>query len=184
MNPVTHYLYECPELELVAFDCPRVSRMLRPWEVYLRTTLSPSHSHRLMAQGRFPRFGPVAVRSRGLPEHVLDAFLAERMAARVGLAPLGSRPLLCQWRFDVAKVPGVVGIRLLRRVEVLALCGLSKSALHRLVERGLFPAPVPLGPRASRWVAHEVEAWVRGHARCAPVAGSTERVDARPGVSS
>ena len=140
--------------------------MLRPCDVYERTTLSSSQVHRLMAQGRFPLFVRLTPGTTGLPEYVLDAFLAERMAARCGLPPLGYRPPLPQWHFDMSRVPALSGIRLLRRIEVEARVALTKTPLYRLVAQGAFPGPVPLGPRAARWVAHEVDAWVRDPASC------------------
>lgn len=50
--------------------------------------------------------------------------------------------------------------RLLRLEEVLAIVGVSKSALYQWIEEGLFPAPVRVGKRGSRWRASEVAAWV------------------------
>jgi len=53
-------------------------------------------------------------------------------------------------------------IRLLRKPEVLSLCGKSESALDRDVAAGYFPRPVRLSPdpkrRAVGWPLHEVEA--------------------------
>ena len=58
-----------------------------------------------------------------------------------------------------------MGDQLLKLDEVLALTGLSKSTLYRLVERGEFPRPVKLSPRVARWRAEEVEGWVNAR-RC------------------
>ena len=138
----------------------RVLRMLRPREVCERTTLALSHIHRLIDRGSFPRFGAIASHAVGLPEHVLDAFLAERMSAREGLPELGCRPPLPQWRFDMSKVPERCGIRLLRRCEVEVIAGLPNSTFYPLIPKGLFPVQLSLGERASRWVAHELEEWV------------------------
>ena len=150
--------YDLQPVDLIAG--PRVKRMLRPKVVCERTTLSLSHLYRLMDQGRFPRFGLIGSRACGLREHVLDAFLAERMAARAELAPLGCRPPLPQWHFDLAKVPAFCGIRLLRRCQVEAITGLPNSTFYPLIPQGLFPVQVSLGERAARWVAHEIEGWV------------------------
>lgn len=139
---------------------PRVHRMLRPREVCERTTFSLSHIDRLQRRLCFPAFRPLAGRACGLPEHELDAFLAERMAAREGLAPLGIRPPLPEWHFCPSKVPAFCGIRLLRRREVAERTGLPKSTFYPLIALGLFPVQVPLGERAARWVAHEIDAWV------------------------
>ena len=149
-----------PESRLALVDGLRSYCMLRPREVCERTTLSLAHLHRLMKQGRFPPFAAIANHAVGLPEHVLDAFLAERMSARSGLPPLGCRPPLPQWRFDPSKVPERCGIRLLRRCEVEAIAGLPNSTFYPLIRRGLFPAQLSLGERAARWVAHELDEWV------------------------
>lgn len=138
----------------------RVYRLLRPREVSQRTTLSRSHINRLINGRQFPGFDAVADRACGLPEHVLDAFLAERMAARDSMPPFGFRAPLPEWHFDWSKVPPHVGIRLLRRREVEALTGTPKSTFYPLIPKGRFPMQVPLGVQAARWVAHEVAAWV------------------------
>ena len=55
--------------------------------------------------------------------------------------------------------------RLLRRREVEACIGLSRSTIYALVAAGDFPRPVKLGPRAVAWVASEVSDWI--HSRVA-----------------
>ncbi|AMD02491.1 helix-turn-helix transcriptional regulator [Halomonas chromatireducens] len=50
--------------------------------------------------------------------------------------------------------------RLLRRPDVLHRCGISNSTLHRLINTGDFPAPVPLSPRAVAWVETEIDHWI------------------------
>ena len=162
---------------LEAFGPARVFRMLRPREVRERTTLSTAHIHRLQCAGRFPRYAALGRRVHGLPEHVLDAFLAERMAAREAMPPLGLRPPLPAWRFDIDKVPALCGIRLLQRPSVEALTGLPKSTFYPLIPQGRFPGPVPLGERAARWIAHEVDAWIL--ASSSPASGL--RAADRPG---
>ena len=136
-------------------------RLLRPHEVCERAALSSTHVYRLIVDGRFPPFATIADRASALPEVVLDAFFVARMAAREGLPALGFRGPLPLWRFDPAAVPALRAIRLLRCGEVLNRTGLSKTTLRRLIAAGRFPAPVPLGSRATRWVEHEVERWVR-----------------------
>ncbi|SDJ10887.1 helix-turn-helix transcriptional regulator [Billgrantia gudaonensis] len=49
---------------------------------------------------------------------------------------------------------------LLKRPEVRKRTTLSDSALYRLMEKGEFPRPVQLGPRAVAWVEAEVDAWI------------------------
>jgi prophage regulatory protein len=50
--------------------------------------------------------------------------------------------------------------QLLRLREVQTTTGLSRSAIYDLASRGQFPCPIKIGPRASAWVAAEVDAWI------------------------
>jgi prophage regulatory protein len=52
--------------------------------------------------------------------------------------------------------------KLLRRVDVEALTGLSRTSLYRFMLNGAFPRPVRLGSRAVAWRAEDVSAWIRG----------------------
>ena len=55
--------------------------------------------------------------------------------------------------------------RILRLPEVLALTGLSKSTIYRLMPVGEFPQSVKLGGsrgRAVGWLESEVYAWIDG----------------------
>ena len=144
------------------FTHPRPIRVLRPAEVIARTTLSPSQLRRLMQQGRFPRYIALSPGLRGLHEHVLDAFLYQRMCARSDLRPLGFRDPLPRWSFHISDVPPIRGIRLMRRREVLDLVPMGRGTMYALIPRGLFPQQVSLGPHAARWVHHEVERWLVG----------------------
>jgi len=47
---------------------------------------------------------------------------------------------------------------LLRLPSVIERVGLQRTAIYDRISCGLFPAPIKLGPRASVWPAHEVEA--------------------------
>ncbi len=47
---------------------------------------------------------------------------------------------------------------LLRLPGVIERVGLQRTALYDRISLGLFPSPVKLGPRASVWPAHEVDA--------------------------
>ena len=49
---------------------------------------------------------------------------------------------------------------LLRRTEVEALVGLSRSAIYSRLQSGDFPPPVKLGRGAIRWRSDELLAWV------------------------
>lgn len=50
--------------------------------------------------------------------------------------------------------------RLLRREEIEQRCGLSRSAIYRLMRDGAFPEPLRIGPRAVRWPQSEIERWI------------------------
>ena len=50
--------------------------------------------------------------------------------------------------------------QLLRLRQVQSTTGLSRSAIYDMASRGQFPCPIKIGPRASAWVAAEVDAWI------------------------
>lgn len=52
--------------------------------------------------------------------------------------------------------------RILRRRDVEAATGLSRSAIYKQILEGTFPKPVPLSPRAVGWASWEVAAWILG----------------------
>ena len=56
-------------------------------------------------------------------------------------------------------------MRLLRRKEVEALCGISCSALYRKMRAGEFPEPLAVGPHSVRWRSDEVESWIESRER-------------------
>ena len=85
------------------------------------------------------------------------------------------------------------GMRLLTLSEVEAKVGLKSSQIYRLIERGLFPAPVPLTQGARRWLVHESDECLRGRvALSLKISGERtvertprderRRADARPSV--
>ena len=51
-------------------------------------------------------------------------------------------------------------LSLMRRYEVLQVCGFSKSNMYNLIEQGLFPEPVRIGPRSVRWRKSDVVDWL------------------------
>ena len=51
-------------------------------------------------------------------------------------------------------------LTLLRRPEVTARTGLSRSSLYAKLKAGTFPKPVYLTPTTPAWVTTEVEAWI------------------------
>ena len=55
--------------------------------------------------------------------------------------------------------------QIVKRPEVEAATGLSRSSIYRLVAAGEFPRPILLGSRAARsrsvgWRADEIAAWI------------------------
>ena len=55
--------------------------------------------------------------------------------------------------------------KMLRREEVENICGLTRSTIYRLARLGLFPTPIRVGPRAVRWPASEIDAWLAARPR-------------------
>jgi len=51
---------------------------------------------------------------------------------------------------------------ILRRPQVQARTGLSRSSIYQYIQDGHFPAPVRLGPRAVGWLESDVNAWILG----------------------
>ena len=54
---------------------------------------------------------------------------------------------------------------LLRRRDVLALLGISHSALYRYMHHASFPRPIRIGPKAVRWRRDEIERWIEARPR-------------------
>ena len=50
--------------------------------------------------------------------------------------------------------------RFLRIKEVMQKVGLSRSQVYRLIQAGLFPSPLKIGPRVSVWSESHVEGWM------------------------
>lgn len=50
--------------------------------------------------------------------------------------------------------------RLLRRPEVQARVGLSRSSIYALLAQGRFPMPVRLSDRAIAWRESDIEVWI------------------------
>jgi prophage regulatory protein len=52
--------------------------------------------------------------------------------------------------------------RIIRLPEVIAVTGLSRSAIYDGVQKNTFPRPVPLSARAVGWLEDEIAAWQAG----------------------
>jgi len=51
-------------------------------------------------------------------------------------------------------------LTILRRKQVEALTGLSRSTIYLRIQEGTFPRPINLGVRAVGWLEAEIEAWL------------------------
>lgn len=51
---------------------------------------------------------------------------------------------------------------ILRRKEVEARTGLSRSTIYKRIAEATFPPPVPLGDKAVGWVESEIESFLAG----------------------
>lgn len=47
----------------------------------------------------------------------------------------------------------------LRMPDILALLGISKATLYRMVEEGQFPAPFKISQRLNGWRLSDIQAW-------------------------
>ena len=56
-------------------------------------------------------------------------------------------------------------IRIIRIRDVIALTGLSRSAIYAAVKAGTFPRQVKLSARSSGWVRGEVVGWLKERPR-------------------
>ena len=52
------------------------------------------------------------------------------------------------------------GLAIIRRKQVEARTGLSRSTIYLRIAQGTFPAPVNLGSRAVGWVQSEIDHWL------------------------
>ena len=55
----------------------------------------------------------------------------------------------------------------LRRKLVQTRTGLSRSTIYQYIKDGMFPKPVPLGPRAVGWLESDVSEWIAGRVKIA-----------------
>ena len=51
-------------------------------------------------------------------------------------------------------------ISILRRPEVQARTGLSRSTIYLKVSQGTFPRPISIGARAVGWISAEIDTWL------------------------
>lgn len=58
-------------------------------------------------------------------------------------------------------------LSILRRKQVQARTGLSRSTIYLYVKDGAFPKPIALGPRAVGWIESEVSEWIAARMKSA-----------------
>ena len=63
--------------------------------------------------------------------------------------------------------------RLLRRLEVEKLTGLSRSSIYRLISKGKFPPPVRVSDAAVRWKESDVTGWIQSRPAATSERGSS-----------
>jgi prophage regulatory protein len=51
-------------------------------------------------------------------------------------------------------------LTILRRRQVEARTGLSRSTIYDRIKAGTFPAPISLGEKAVGWIEAEIDAWL------------------------
>ena len=52
-------------------------------------------------------------------------------------------------------------LTILRRKQVEARTGLSRSTIYAFITEGIFPKPINLGNRAVGWIEAEIDAWLK-----------------------
>lgn len=51
-------------------------------------------------------------------------------------------------------------LTILRRPQVEARTGLSRSSIYDRIKQGTFPAPISLGAKAVGWIESEIDDWL------------------------
>ena len=51
---------------------------------------------------------------------------------------------------------------ILRRTQVQARTGISRSGIYQKMADGEFPKSISLGPRAVGWLESSIDAWIQG----------------------
>lgn len=49
---------------------------------------------------------------------------------------------------------------ILRRKQVEARTGLSRSSIYAAIKAGTFPVSIALGEKSVGWLEHEIDAWI------------------------
>ena len=51
-------------------------------------------------------------------------------------------------------------LTILRRKQVEARTGLSRSTIYERIKAGTFPAPISIGAKAVGWIESEIDSWL------------------------
>jgi prophage regulatory protein len=70
-------------------------------------------------------------------------------------------------------------LTILRRKQVEARTGLSRSTIYERIKAGTFRAPLALGTRAVGWDSSLIEAWIVDHLRNGPAERKARKSPAR-----
>ena len=54
----------------------------------------------------------------------------------------------------------MMSLKIIRRIDVEEIVGLSRSTIYKLMSTGAFPRSIRLGPRAVGWRLSDIEAWI------------------------
>lgn len=57
-------------------------------------------------------------------------------------------------------LPNYTANAILRRPQVEALTGLSRSSIYRMMDADKFPKPRRIGAQAVGWIAQEIDTWI------------------------
>ena len=61
---------------------------------------------------------------------------------------------------------------ILRRPQVEARTGLSRSTIYARIQDGTFPRSILLGARAVGWLEHEIDGWLDQRIKASRLSGS------------
>lgn len=61
---------------------------------------------------------------------------------------------------------------IIRRKQVEARTGLSRSSIYAAIKAGTFPAPISLGEKSVGWLDHEVDGWIAARVLASRGAGA------------
>lgn len=75
---------------------------------------------------------------------------------------------------EITREPPPVGI--LRRPQVEARTGLSRSTIYQRIKDRTFPSPISLGSKAVGWLEHEIDDWLQQRIKASRPSGSRSNI--------